>query len=300
MHKIEHISSMDLNALVEQTQGKMLNLREGMDTYAQAVEEYQSATNTTLDILNESIGSAKESIEQNQVLVTEVLQNIENLGENTNTRVNELEEQVSEFTSRIESIEDEINSRLIECTDLMISSISSCNESFEGATTVASDYVERVKELENNFSNTISTIDQHKETISSVVQSTIDTTTTQFEESLSNLSELRELYSSKTEALLNQFNLMVESTNSLTQDLLNDTKSMQEEKFATIEGLIGTTAISNLADASSSWKEASEGLNDLGLDDIAQFSSKIDEVLEFTDKVQDVYDTIKPVIDLIS
>ncbi len=291
---------MDLDALIQQTQDKMMKLNNSMDSYSKGIEEHKITMNAALDIITESTESAKESMSQNQILVNQLAQRIESLGATTNSKITELDERLSDFAAKIESIEEGINSKLTAYSEVMTTSSQSTENASQIAITSSSDYLERVKELERSFNDTISTMDQDKETINTSIVSTIEKTTVGFDESVENLSGLKNLLTTRTDELTQKLTSMMEAAKSLSEDLLDSIKSLHQEKLSTIESIIGLDIVNQITEGGSSWKEATETLKELGLDDIAQYTSKIEEVLGFTEKVQDIYDEIKPVIELIA
>lgn len=291
---------MDLDTLIDQTEVKMQSVSAGMDVYAEAIQEYRATFDETLSVINESTERAQQSISENLSLLNQMTDTIGSLGEAANSQIDELDQKLAEFTAKAESIEQEITARVIAYSESLATTTQSALDASQSLIATSTNYTDLIQSFEDNFNDTTTAVDQLKDALLTTIGSTVETATGGFEGSVENLTSLKDLCSTKANELLEQFKSMVEVSESLSQDLLDGTKALNGDKLALVESLIGSDIVEKITEGSSTLKDAAETLRSMGLDDIERYVSSIDDVLGYTDKVNDIYDSIKPLIDLIT
>lgn len=291
---------MDLDSLLEQTNSKMLSLSAGMNQYSEAILSYRGVYEQTLSIISESTEKAQQSINENRSIINQVMDLIGSFGDTANSKLDELDQKLSNFSESAQSIEQEITSRIIDFSESLATNTQSVTDISNNLISRSTNYIDMIQVLEDSFGDVTTAFDQLKDAVMPTIGSTVDTSMGSFEVYVDNLSLLKDLCSTKATELSEQFKSMLAVAESLSQDLLEGTKALNGDKLVLIESLISSDIVNKIAEGSSTLKDAAETLRSLGLDDIEKYATSIDEILEYTDKVNDIYDSIRPLIDLIA
>jgi methyl-accepting chemotaxis protein len=290
---------VDLEALLDQTQGKMQSVSVLMNEYSEAIQEYRETFDQTLSVITDMADSAKQSINENRSLISQLTDAIGSLGAEGNAKIDELDQKLGEFTERAQSIDQEITTAITSYAETLQANTQSAIDSSQNLVSTSTEYADLIQTLEDNFSNSTSVFDQLKDVILDTIGATVETTEGGLGESVGRISSLKDLFSTNATELMEKFKSMAEVSESLSQDLLDETTTLNGDKLALLESLIGSEIVGKILDGSGSLKDAAEALSTLGLDDIENYSEKISEVLEFTDTIQDIYSPIKELVDLV-